>query len=82
MLSGPVREQYSAYTADPDKRLEDARLHDFICKVARASTSVDPKDLPPTSDACKYHSMWVYLQVQQWKGNAMDPLVVLGNGGQ
>jgi len=62
------------YKADPDKTLEDARLHDFICQVARASTSVDPKDLPPTSDECKYHSMWVYLQVQQWKGNAMDPL--------
>ena len=51
------------YKADPDKSLEDARLH-------------DPKDLPPTSDVCKYHSMWVYLQVQEWKGNAMLGIIV------
>ena len=62
------------YKTDPDKSLEDARLHDFICKEARASTSVILKIYPLTSDTCKYHSVRVYLQVQEWKGSAMDPL--------
>jgi hypothetical protein len=34
-----------------------------------SKTFVDPQALPPTSSAAKYHSMRVYLQVQQWMGN-------------
>ena len=44
------------------------RFNTFQRKVANATTFVHPKDLPPTSNAAKYHSFRVYLQVQIWLG--------------
>ena len=44
------------------------RFNTFQRKVATATTFVHPKDLPPTSNAAKYHSFRVYLQVQIWLG--------------
>lgn len=41
----------------------------FNKKVVMSKTFVDPQALPPTSSAAKYHSMRVFLQVQQWMGN-------------
>ena len=34
------------------------------------SSHVKPQTLPPTSGAAKYHSLRVYLQIQEWKGSA------------
>lgn len=35
-------------------------------KMTKAKSSVQTHSLPQTSDACKYHSLRMYLQVQQW----------------
>ena len=42
----------------------------FREKVASSATLVHPQALPPMSGVAKYHSMRVYLQVQEWKGSA------------
>ena len=39
----------------------------FCEKVASKTSHVKPQALPPTSGAAKYHSLHVYLQVQEWK---------------
>ena len=41
-------------------------------KVATSASQVDPKNLPPTSAAAKYHSFRVFLQVNQWKDTECD----------
>ncbi len=40
----------------------------FCDKVVTKKSHVTAQSLPPTSAACKYHSLRVYYQVQQWKG--------------
>ncbi|KAJ8038017.1 hypothetical protein HOLleu_18980 [Holothuria leucospilota] len=47
--------------------LDKLRLERFQQKVA-TSAAVRPENLPPTSSAAKFHSLYVYLQVQVWKG--------------
>ena len=42
----------------------------FFEKVASKTSHVKPQSLPPISAAAKYHSLHVYLQVQEWKGSA------------
>ncbi len=42
----------------------------FREKVASSATHVHPQTLPSTPGSAKYHSMRVYLQVQEWKGSA------------
>jgi hypothetical protein len=49
--------------------LDSLPLAHFTRKVVLSKTFVDPKALPPTSSAAKFHSMRVYLQVQQWMEN-------------
>ena len=50
-------------------------MSSFVEKVAKTSMYIDPKQLPPTSDAAKFHSLRVFLQIHEWKGeNALDPL--------
>ena len=44
------------------------RYSKFCSKVATNSARILPQTLPPTSAAARYHSMRVYLQVQQWMG--------------
>ena len=50
--------------------LDSLRHQRFREKVASSATHVHPQTLPPTSGAAKYHSVRVYLQVQEWKGSA------------
>ena len=66
------------YKADTREGLDSLRLSKFAEKVAKSSSFVDPKELPPTSDAARYHSLRVFLQIQQWKGNeeGMNPTIV------
>ena len=49
----------------------DSLQHQRFCeKVASKRSHVKPQALPPTSAAAKYHSLRVYLQVQEWKRSA------------
>jgi hypothetical protein len=48
------------------------RASKFTEKVASISGYLPPERLPPTSDAARFHSQRVYLQVQAWQGNNME----------
>ena len=52
--------------------LDSLRHKRFCEKVASKTSHVKPQSLPPTSAAAKYHSLRVYLQVQEWKGSAAE----------
>lgn len=54
--------------------LHDMRLRTFTSKATKSTIHVKPEVLPPTEDACKFHSFRVYHQVQQWMGIHLDPL--------
>ena len=56
-------EIYDFGSASPPK----LRYKKYTEKVAKSLTQVDPKNLPPTSAAAKYHSYRVFLQVTEWK---------------
>ena len=58
------------YNGRSTDTLDSLRHQRFSEKVASSATHVHPQTLPPTSGAAKYHSMRVYLQVQEWKGSA------------
>ena len=51
----------------------DSFQHKCYCKnVASKTSHIKPQSLPPTLAAAKYHSLHVYLQVQEWKGSAAE----------
>ena len=50
--------------------LDELRKKKFQGKVIKSLKSVEVKDLPPTSDAARYHSFRVYYQTQVWLGNS------------
>ena len=58
------------YNGKSTDMLDSLRHQRFCEKVASKSSHVKPQALPPTSGAAKYHSLRVYLQVQEWKGSA------------
>ena len=58
------------YNGRSTDTLDSLRHQRFREKVASSATHVRPQTLPPTSGAAIYHSMRVYLQVQEWKGSA------------
>ena len=50
--------------------------YNMLCqKVARAKTFVTPERLPPTTSACRFHSLRTYYQVMEWMecSHEMDP---------
>jgi len=53
--------------------LDSGREYKFKEKVLSTSNYVPPERLPPTSDAARFHSRRVYHQVQEWRGNSLDP---------
>lgn len=57
------------YSGLPTDNLDNLRYQNFKAKVLTASltTSVNPKSLPPTSAAMKFHSRRTYLQVNYLK---------------
>lgn len=62
------------YKGRPGDKLDSLRLQKFHQKVIVSKSVVDPKVLPPTSAAAAFHSLRVYLQVQQWTGRSqMNP---------
>ncbi len=58
------------YKGKPSDALDSLRYKRFCEKVASKSSYVQPQSLPPISAATKYHSLRVYLQVQEWRGGA------------
>ena len=52
--------------------LDSLRHKRFCEKVASKTSYVKPQSLPPTSAAAKYHSLCVYLQVQELKGSTAE----------
>lgn len=65
----------SLYGGESSDSIDDLRARKFFTKVASSKISVKVQSLPPTSAATSYHSLRVYLQVQQWigKGNDKNP---------
>ena len=53
------------YNGDSGNALRYKRFQE---KVMKSHKYVDASDLPPTSGSAKFHSLRVYYQVQQWKG--------------
>ena len=57
------------------KSLNELRyfMYNKIIAKKKLSTSFQLASLPPTSAAAEQHSYRVYLQVQEWLGNCLDP---------
>ena len=63
------------YKGTLGQSVNSVRMSSCVEKVANTAMYIDPKHLPPTSDAVKLHSLRVFLQIHEWKGdNALDPL--------
>ena len=62
------------YNGKRDDSLDALRHKKYCEKVATSSTHVEPKSLPPTSAAAKYHSYRVFYQICQWKKSDSDLL--------
>ena len=58
--------------------LDNDRYLTYCRKVGSGAVNrkkgIDPASLPPTSNACKHHSLRAYHQVQSWLGQTKDPL--------
>ena len=54
--------------------LNSLRYQTFCKKVLVNNKVLEAKSLPPTSEAAKYHTMRVYCQMLEWKGETVDPL--------
>ena len=65
-----MQERKLTYNGKLTDTLDSLRHKRFCEKVASKTSHVKPQSLPPTSAAAKYHSLRVYLQVQEWKGSA------------
>ena len=57
------------YDGKSGSTFNSLRYQWFCLKVALGIQFVQVHALPPTSAAARYHSLLVYLQVQQWNGN-------------
>ena len=57
------------YGGSSQCNLDAMRSVMFSSKVASSTSFIQIHSLPPTSAAAKFHSLRVYLQVQQWAGN-------------
>lgn len=63
------------YKGDSGDDLDSLRYKRFQEKVMKSYKSVDANDLPPTTASAKFHSLRVYYQVQEWRGETghLDP---------
>ena len=59
------------YNGDKVDSLDNLRLHKSCEKTPSSTAAVEPRTLPPTSAAAKYHSLRVYHQIQFWMGEAL-----------
>lgn len=56
------------YGGKPEDTLNTLRYKKFCEKTATKTTQLQSEVLPPTVAAARFHSLRVYLQIQQWKG--------------
>ena len=61
------------YNGQAHETLDILRYWRFCDKVASCSSSVEVPTLSPTSSASKFRTVRVYLQVQEWIGNKLEP---------
>ena len=63
------------YGGKPGEHLDRVRARKFKKATLTSITEVEVKNLPPTPDAAKYHSLRVFYQVRNWigDGSALDP---------
>ena len=54
------------------KTLDKLRYVLYIQKMSKVSRKFQLQNLPPTSDAARFHSYRAYYAVQEWLGNAQD----------
>ena len=71
IINSGERALVALYKGNPGDTLDLLRHRNFCTKVASSLVKVEPKSLPPTSASAKYHSLRVYYQVQEWRGQAM-----------
>ena len=67
----------NVYNGTVGESLDSLCYKCFFEKVAKNAVCIHHQTLPPpTSAAVKYHSLHVYLQLQEWKGCSaeMQPL--------
>ncbi len=57
------------YNGNTGEELNTLRYRRFREKVSSSSSAVELHQLPPTSDAEKFHSLRVYFQVKNWLSN-------------
>ena len=54
------------YGGKDDDSLNTLRYVKYLRQLSTSTTAVDPRRLPPTASAFKFHSMRIYFQVQVW----------------
>lgn len=62
----------SMYNGGKNDSLDKLRCQRFKEKVVRCSKEILPQVLPPTSGAAKYHSLRVFYQISEWKGESLN----------
>ena len=69
------RAMVALFNGNQNDSLASIRYNMLCKKVARAKTFVTPERLPPTTSACKFHSLHTYYQVMEWMGcsDEMEP---------
>ena len=60
------------YNGKNGDTLNALRYKKYCEKVATSLSQVDPKSLPPTTEASSFHSKRVFLQINQWKDPECD----------
>ena len=58
----------------PTDNLNKLRAAKFHAKLTTNRKELQPRVLPPTSFASKYHSLWAFQQVHEWKGHKFNLL--------
>ena len=58
----------SLHGGKPGEKLDGMRYQRYCETLATNSSQIQPQNLPPTSAAAQHHSLRVYRQVKQWKG--------------
>ena len=54
------------YGGKDDDSLNTLRYVKYLRQLSTSTTAVDPRRLPATASAFKFHSMRIYFQVQVW----------------
>ena len=65
----------SLYGGAKEEGLDVLRYRWFCDNISKGTSHVEPRTLPPTSEAAMYHSLRVYYNVMYWKGkgDSMKP---------